>query len=246
LTLVACLLALGLAAEDHLKFGRPACDGPVLDKKFFVVCHDGEHKIPKWVAYALTPEDLTAPVADRDNIRFKADPELPPAQRAALADYTNSGYDKGHMAPAADFKRSEEAMRATFVLSNAVPQRHGVNAGAWAKLEAAVRGLADSRNTVWVFTGPVFVGKRPLKTIGKSKVAVPSHTFKAILCLRPDGEKEMFAYVLPNLDKAKSTLVDYAFSVNYVERLTALDFFDGLPAEEQSGLERRVRRMPGE
>ena len=48
-----------------------------------------------------------------------------------------SGYDKGHMAPANDFTRSIEAMRATFVLTNSVPQKHGVNGGLWAQLEAA-------------------------------------------------------------------------------------------------------------
>ncbi|HOQ45230.1 MAG TPA: DNA/RNA non-specific endonuclease [Bryobacteraceae bacterium] len=97
----------------------------MLDKKYFVVCHDPEHKIPLWVGYALTREDLAAAVANRKegNFRFRADPELPRGRRAEPSDYSKSGYDQGHMAPAADFTRSVEAMKATFVLSNAFPRR---------------------------------------------------------------------------------------------------------------------------
>src|SRR5262245_59922321 len=100
------------------------------------------------------------------------------------------------MAPANDFTRSVEAMKSTFVLTNAVPQKHGVNDGKWAQLEKAVHNLASTRGTVWIFSGPVFVGRRPVKTIGPHNVAVPTHTYKVVLCVHPDGEKEMFGFVL--------------------------------------------------
>src|ERR1041384_6325047 len=111
-------LVLGpLLAEDNVKFGNPACAGPVLDKDFFVVCYDPSHKIPAWVGYALTQADALNRTVARTG-SFRADDALPKGGRAENADYSGSTYDKGHMAPANDFTRSAEAMKATFVLTN--------------------------------------------------------------------------------------------------------------------------------
>jgi hypothetical protein len=98
------------------------------------------------------------------NSRHLSNGELPrrslaTARRAGReADYADSGFDKGHMAPANYFMRSVAAIKATFVLTNAVPQKHGVNGGKWAQLEKAVHDLAATEGTVWIFSGPVFVG----------------------------------------------------------------------------------------
>lgn len=236
-----------LAAEDHLKFGGPACSTPVLDKKFFIVCHDPDRKIPAWVGYALTSADLTSDNANRKNMDFKPDPDLPRGKRAELADYAQTPanrYDKGHMAPAADFVRSMEAMRATFILSNAVPQKHGINGGLWSKLEDAVRSLAKNRGSVWVFSGPFFAGGKPAKLIGAGKVAVPTHTYKVILSVGADGAGAMFAYLMPNIDKPAGKMANYALSVSKVEQLTGLDFFSALPTNDQARLEQMANPLP--
>jgi endonuclease G len=169
---------------------------------------------------------------------------LPRGERAENADYGASGYDNGHMAPANDFTRSVEAMKATFILTNAVPQKHGVNGGKWAQLEGAVHDLAAENGTAWILSGPVFAGKTP-KTIGPHEVAVSTHTYKVVLLVRPNGEKETFAFVLPNIDKPTGTISDYTFSVNQVEKLTGLNFYDVLPVAEQNKLERAVNGLPG-
>jgi endonuclease G len=110
-------------------------------------------------------------------------------------------------------------------------------------LEGAVRDLAATHGTVWVVSGPVFAGKTP-KKIGPDKVAVPTHTYKVILCVHPNGDKEMLGFVLPNIDKPTGTISDYTFSVNQVEKLTGLDFFSALPAAEQSRLEKTAKELP--
>ena len=171
---------------------------------------------------------------------------LAPIPAMATGSAVASGYDKGHMAPANDFTRSIEAMRATFVLTNSVPQKHGVNGGLWAQLEAGVHALASTRGTVWVFSGPVFVGKTPMKTIGPDKVAVPTHTYKVVLCVQPNGDKEMFGFVLPNIDKPAGTIADYTSSVDQVEKLTGLDFFGAVTAAEQNRLEHVVNALPAQ
>jgi endonuclease G len=243
LILVSSLLLAPLLAEDNLKFGQPACADSVLDKTFFVVCYDPPHKIPAWVGYALTKEDALNRATARTG-SFRADPSPPRGERAENADYAGSGYDKGHMAPANDFTRSVTAMKATFVLTNAVPQKHGVNGGKWAQLEKAVHDLAATEGTVWIFSGPVFVGRGRVRTIGADKVAVPTHTFKVVLWVHPNGDKEMFGFMLPNIARPSGTIADYTFSVNQVETSTGLDFFDALPAAEQNRLERTAKSLP--
>jgi endonuclease G, mitochondrial len=245
LILLSTFLLAPLLAEDNLRFGQPACAQPVLDKKIFVVCYDPAHKIPAWVGYVLTKADALNKATDRIG-SFRADPALPRGERAENADYEGKGYDKGHMAPANDFTRSLAAMKATFVLTNAVPQKKGVNRGKWGQLEGAVHDHAGAHGTVWVYSGPIFAGTAAPKTIGPHKVAVPSHTYKVILCVHSNGDKEMFGFVLPNIDKPTGTLTDYTFSVNQVEKLTGLNFFDALPVADQNRLERTVRTLPAE
>ncbi len=124
------------------------------------------------------------------------------------------------MAAGNDFTRSLEAMKATFILTNAVPQKHGVYGGKWAQLEGAGHDLAATHGTVWVVSGPVFGGKTAVKTIRPDMVAVPTHTYKVVLLVHANGDREMFGFVLPNIDKPTGTLDSYTFSVNHLEKLT--------------------------
>jgi endonuclease G len=237
------LLLHPLLAADNAQFGQPDCSSPILDKQFFVICYDPAHKIPSWVGYALTPQEARKKTTARQG-SFRPDPSLPKGSRAENSDYSGKGFDKGHMAPANDFTRSVAAMRSTFILTNAVPQRPGVNRGKWAQLEGAVHDLTAAQGATWIFTGPVFAGNSPLKSIGPDKVAVPTHTFKVVLLVRENGDKEMFAFVLPNIEKPSGTITDYTFSVNQVEKLTGLNFFNAIPSAEQSKLERAINHLP--
>ena len=242
-TLLLITLFAPLLAEEHLKFGQPQCAEPLLDKKFFVVCYDRAHRLPAWVGYALTKGDATKKATARIG-SFRADPSLQKGQRAESADYAGKGYDIGHMAAANDFTRSVEAMKSTFVLTNAVPQTPGLNRGRWKQLEAAVHKHAAAHGTAWIYSGPVFAGGKPTKTIGRDKVAIPTHTYKVVLCVHPDGVKEMFGFVLPNVTKPTGAIDSYSVSVNQVEKLTGLDFFSALPADEQTRLERATKMIP--
>ena len=234
------LIAVSALAQDNLEFGTPDCPGQLLDKEFFVICHDPENKIAVWVGYVLTSEELEGSTERTDD--FRPDPELPVGERAALDDYRKSGYDQGHMAPAADFARSEEAMRTSFLLSNIAPQTISLNRGRWSQLEAAARELV-SECDVWIFTGPIFIGSNPIEKIGPSEVAVPTHFFKVIYCIHEDDSKEMFASVMPNITRLQTGLEKYATSVDNVEDLTGLNFFAALPVSEQEDLKLEVLRL---
>jgi endonuclease G len=225
--------AAGVLAQPD-RFGLPAC-GPgaeLANRSFFVLCHNSSLKVPVWVAYELRPEHLSR-VASRPH-RFRRDRDLA-TPGATDADYRNSGFNRGHMAPAADFAWSASAISATFLLSNAVPQRAKANSGVWARLEAAVRRIAADSDEIYIFSGPVFESENPQR-IGAGGVAVPEHTFKVILAIQR-GTKFMCAAIVPNSDTSSGVPADLTTTVDEVERRTGLDFFSALDDAEERELE---------
>lgn len=230
-----------LRGNDNLRWGYPGGRGTVLVKQHFVILYDGKYKVPTWVTYHLTSNDLQGDEPRTNN--FRADPMLPPDERSQLADYRGSGYDRGHMAPAADFKRDQAAMSETFLLSNMAPQRPRLNRRIWAHLEQQVRSLVESRCGIWIVTGALYLDGSghpagPTIYVGTDSVAVPTHFYKVILCEHPDGSHEMFAFVIPNsVAPIPGQPRDYAVSVDSVQQLSGLDFFAALPDTEEHRLE---------
>jgi len=240
--LLSLLPQLSLYAQgDHLKFGNPGGHGRILDKEFFIISHDNALKIPDWVGYHLKKEDAekTGPRVND----FHPDEELAPNERSELKDYKKSGFDRGHMAPANDFKRSKRAMLSTFVLSNMSPQKANLNQRIWRILEAEVHKLAIEHGNVWIFTGPLFLDGNghptaPKKFIGPDHVAVPTHFFKVALCEHESGTHEMFAFIMENRARTlPGKPKNYIVTVDKVEADSGLDFFSALPDSEENSLE---------
>jgi endonuclease G len=224
-----------------LPFGLPACSGAnqeLAPRSCFVLCYDASHKTPAWVGYELTPDHL-AGNASRPS-RFHRDPALLGAS-ASDDDYRASGFDRGHMAPAADFAWSAVAIGDTFLLSNAVPQDPSLNRGRWAALEHAVRRIAAESGSALVFTGPIYDSPQPA-SIGLGRVAVPTHLYKVVLAINKD-RTTMFAAILPNRP-TRAPLDAFATTVDEVERRTGLDFFSGLHDTIENHLEARAASIP--
>ncbi len=240
------LLALAIPAaqaQDSLRFGNPGCTGDdreQADRQFFQLCHSADLKVPLWVGYELSKDELDGP-AERPS-GFHEDKGLG-RPGARDSDYRRSGYARGHMAPAEDFDRSVVAIRTTFLLSNVVPQLQGVNGGRWAQLESAVRSIVRQSGRAYVFTGPIFSGQN-VETIGNGEVGIPTHTYKVVLALGQDGAKKMYAAIMPNADNVTKPVNSYATTVKNVERRTGLDFFDGLSDGEERALEARKEAFP--
>ena len=147
----------------------------------FAILHSGESKTPVFVAERLNRESVGDVGGKRTN-RFFADARLPAAERATLEDYKNSGYDRGHMAPAGDMPTAQ-AMAQSFSLANIVPQAPEHNRGVWAKsVEAATRRyIRRALGDVFVITGPVYapnIAQSP--SIGPGRVRVPKYLFKLV------------------------------------------------------------------
>lgn len=180
--------------EPPTDVARPKSRALCFDE--FAVLHSGESKTPIYVAQALTRDNVNAQIK-RTN-KFFADARLPRSERAELEDYKDSGYDRGHMAPAADMA-TNEGMAQCFSLANMVPQNPTNNQRIWSKIEESTRKYVQrAPGTVYVMTGPVF-DKSP-KTIGHGHVWVPSHLFKLI---HDPAANKTFAYWLDNSAEAR-------------------------------------------
>jgi len=197
----------------------------------YTLSYNEEHEQPDWVAYLLTADKVFSAESDRaDN--FREDPAIPTGS-ATLADYKGSGYDRGHLIPAADQKWSAQAMDDSFYLSNMSPQTHSFNAGIWSKLESAVRTMAAQNQEICVVTGPVLTDGT-YKTIGANKVSVPNYFYKVILDYY-GAEKKAIGFILAQDDKGN--LSAFAVTVDDVEKLTGIDFFPLLDDAEERALE---------
>lgn len=187
----------------------------------FAVLYSGLTKTPLVVVEKLNRQRLQKAAGLARTDQFYADLRVPSAWRAQLQDYQGSGFDRGHLAAAAN-QPSVQAMAQSFALSNMVPQDPTHNRKLWAKLEADTRKYAlRATGNVYVFSGTLHEGST--LTIGPSAVWIPSHLFKLVY---DEAKQRAWAYVLPNKADAQITRpMDYT---HFVQR-TRWALLDGMP-----------------
>lgn len=225
--------------SEYLKLGIPGQQGDLVCRKGHLLAHSPQSKTPIWVIEHLTAEKAASDLVPRYN-RFSPDPDLKKGERAELADYKGSGYDRGHMAPAADMRWDRQAMKECFYLSNIVPQvGKGMNQGIWKDLEEYVRKWAIERGEVYVFTGPIY--DVVFKKIGKNRVAVPSQLYKIIY---DPYKAEAIAFIMPNEKLASKDMPNYIVTIRDIESKTGLDFLSNLDSQVQVVIEtKRAERL---
>jgi endonuclease G, mitochondrial len=216
---------------DNLTLGWPDQKGTIVNRAGYAFCYSEKHEQPLWVMYKLTKAEVINKVCKRrDN--FRKDP-LVPTGSALLEDYKGTGYDRGHLAPAADMAWSEQAMSESFYLSNMSPQKGSLNRGRWKDLETLVRNWAVANDEVYVITGPII---RPNHaTIGPNKVTVPQWYYKIVLDVKSPGLKGI-GFLMPNR-KAEKECSAYAVTIDKIEEITGLDFFERLDDSLETKLE---------
>ncbi len=205
----------------------------IVKHSYFILAYDEKAEQAEWVAYELKKNYV-------HNSNFKRpyfieDP-LVLTQSTDWKNYKKSGYDKGHLCPAADMEFDLDAYNDTFYTSNISPQNHDFNAGIWNRLEQKMRFWADKYNGLIIVTGGVLKGD--LKTIGKERVAVPNYFYKIALN-RVNGKYKMIAFLVPN-KKTSKPIYDYVVTVDKIESLTGIDFFPKLDDKIENSLEKEV------
>lgn len=207
--------------------------------KGFVVYYDSLRHNPLFTVHRLQPRQLRDSLGIRAKRRnyFKVEPRLPSGISATKSDYTNSGYDRGHLVPAGDFVYSQRLKDETFTYVNVCPQMPEMNRGIWVRLENRIRErVLDCSCEAYLITGALYLSDKPME-IGPLGVVVPSHLFKLIYF--PNLHR-MFAFVVPNdREKYSKDLSLYQQSVDAVEAYTNQDFFDLLSDELEEKLERK-------
>ena len=242
------------AAQRHLRIGKPQA---VYERAHagYVTAVDARLKIPVWVQYELTKEQI-AGTASRENASFGPDPAIPARAQASSKDYSHSGYAKGHMAPADDFKSSDSALKQTFCYSNACPQLGPeFNGSVWKTLEQALHAWVEKRGRLTIITGPIFKATEPqpasagtgaakatvsYEVLGPSQVAVPTAFYKIVVDANDWAKPEVLAFWFDHESVKGRKLNEFLCSVDKIEQATGLDFLSSLPESTQAAVESRA------
>lgn len=209
---------------------EPKSSGEVVNHTYYSLAYSEQDEQAYWVFYQLTPELINGAQSRTDD--FREDP-LVSSGSATLADYKGSGYDRGHLCPAADMTLNHTSMSESFFLSNLSPQTPSFNRGIWSKLESKVRDWALQYNGLYVASGGIF--SNPIGTIGADSVTVPSKYYKVIY----SDKNGMIAFILPNAGSTKD-LSTFVVTVDSVESVTGIDFFSGLDNKTENNLEAEI------
>ncbi|MBN3293501.1 EXOG Nuclease, partial [Polypterus senegalus] len=218
------------------KYGLPMTGAEIRYYTNHVLSYDQAKRTPKWVIEHLNNEKLLGS-ANRKDCKFRPDPSIPALFTARNEDYIRSGWSRGHMAPAGDYKYSLQSMTETFYLSNIVPQNYENNAGFWNRLEMYCRELTQRFDDVWIVSGPLMLPKEGTdgsksvfyKVIGNDEVAVPTHLYKVVLAQRSNGPSRSLAlgaFVVPNEPIGfDHQLPEFQMSLEDLEKKSGLTFF---------------------
>ncbi|HSD05626.1 DNA/RNA non-specific endonuclease [Flavobacterium sp.] len=190
----------------------------IIRHKHFFLSYSEEHEQAEWAAYYLTAQSQTQRHC-YDRPYFRQDP-LVDTESAHWRNYKDTGYDKGHLVPAADMRFSEEAYNETFFTSNVSPQNKAFNAGVWNRLEQKVRYWADKYSALFVVTGGIL--EDDLITIGEEEVSVPEYFFKIVVRVQNDS-LVMIPFLIPNAE-SDAPLYTFATTIDTIEQITGINF----------------------
>ena len=217
-------------SEFNNSFLPTSTTGVVVSHKYYTLSYAEAHEQAEWVAYDLQKEHLI-----KNNFKrpYFVEDRSVKTKSANHKNYRKSGYDKGHLCPAADRKLNYDAFHETFLTSNISPQNHDFNAGVWNRLEQKVRFWAEKYDGVYVITGGVL--KNGLMVIGEEEVSVPQEFYKIVVDVS-EGEYKAIAFIIPNRATDKS-FYEYTVTIDVIEKRTGIDFFSNLSEDIENELE---------
>ncbi len=208
----------------------------ILTNEAYIVGYSEAQKCPLWVCYRIRRAGIGSFNAPPRPKNFRIDQRT--TSKVKPSDYTNTGYDRGHMAPnfAIALGYSTNAQRETFLMSNIVPQKPELNRGPWKKLEMmAIKWAYNKYGNIWVVTGPIFRRDRTNRISG---VRIPEGCYKILLHEGPDDIVHTLAFGMPQSVETTDGPHFFQMTVDDIERFTGLDFFHELPDELEESIEK--------
>lgn len=220
-------------AQRDLKFVPQKNHGDELvNRRFYQLSYSNKHEQAEWVYYKLTTKMIEGDTKRSD--RFMPDPAI--KNKTPISDdYINTGFDRGHLLPAADMKISKKAMEETFYMSNVSPQKPGFNRKIWKSLEKKTRDFVKVKGPLYIITGPVL--EKGLSTINR-KITIPEYFYKIII-KKYAHKIETIAFVLPNSETDKP-LTSFIVSIDEIEDLIGIDLFENLDNDVERQIESAI------
>ena len=209
----------------------PVSNCEVINHTYYTLSYSELHEQAEWVHYRLSPEMINGSFKRTNN--FRQDKKVSTGS-ATSTDYQNPDYQRGHLAPAADMKLSNNMMSESFLLSNISPQNKSFNKGGWLQLEKLVRSWA-SKSSLYITTGGILTDSK-LNKIGKNNVSVPNRFYKIIF--NPNNQ-EVISFIMPN-SKINNDLDYYIVTVDTIEEITGIDFMSDLDDEIENKIESKI------
>ena len=240
-------------AEDartvYLALGNPTNAAPdasngdnfLMVNTAYVLSYNNSRGTANWVAWRIAEADFGA--AERQN-DFRPDPNLPKNfTRVTPADYTGSGFDRGHLCPSADRSSSPQANSATFFMTNMVPQTPDLNRNVWNDFETFSRDLVKKGKLDLYVVAGVYGEKGKLK----KKVTVPTNCWKVIVAV-PQGagletvneNTRVVAVDMPNANLGTTNWKQFRTTVRAIEQRANVNLLSNLPQNLQDALENKV------
>jgi endonuclease G len=250
--------------EDNLALGNPSKattdakneNNFLISKSQYTLSYNNSRGTANWVSWHLSKE--WKGTAQRQE-NFHPDNTLPQGwYRINPGDYTNSGFDRGHLCPSDDRDGSIEDNKATFAMTNIFPQAPDNNRTTWKNLEDYCRNLISNGNELYIVAGIYGKGGSGSKggttqTLAEGKITVPARLWKVIVVL-PEGGNDLvrisattrvIAVDMPNTQSSDNLSWDkYRISVDAIENATGYDFFTNVAASLQATIESQVDTEP--
>ena len=217
------------SAEDYL-----------VENAAFTLSYNRERGGPNWVSWHVDADDLGSAPRSND---FHPEPDLPEAWRIRPSDYSQTGYDRGHVCPSGDRTGSPELNTMTFSMANMLPQAANVNRGTWEKLESYCRDRVKQGDALYIVAG----GYGTKSKIKNGRVTIPERCWKIVVFGTHGGgpagvtaETPIVAVDMPNDDSVDQDWRRYLTTVQSIEQATGLSFFNALAPDVAAALKTKA------
>lgn len=212
------------------KYGLPK-ENIFIERDHFISLYNMRFRIPFWTIEHLTPDMMEGKKTAKRKNEFKIDELVPELFRSTPKDYLKSGYDKGHLASAENYRYSQESMDQTFYMSNIAPQEKSINRGIWRILENRARNFTKIYSNVYVMSGCLFLrgpnGSIEIHFLPESHIVRPTHYFKVILGEVDEELCDIESYSIPNRPQLGSPIIEkFLISKNELECVAGFLIFE--------------------